>query len=97
MLRKTFLAAATLACFVAAPASAQVTIEMNQITCKDFAGYDGDMKAFVAAWMGGYFDATRNLNVVQSQYVKRNLEKVGQYCKKHKNDPLLSVVEKVAH
>ena len=81
----------------ATPASSQVLLEMSEITCKEFAGYDDDTKALVAAWMMGYFSAGRNLNIVQSRYIDRNLEKVGQYCKKHKSDPLLAVVEKVAH
>lgn len=86
------------ACLSAAtPAAAQVAVEMSEITCKEFAGYDADTRALVAAWMLGYFNAGRNLNVVQTQYVERNLEKVGQYCKKHKKDSILSVVEKVSH
>jgi acid stress chaperone HdeB len=81
----------------ATPASSQVLIDMSQVTCKEFAGYDDDTKALVAAWMGGYFSAGRNLNIVQSVYIERNFKKVGEYCKKHKKDGLLTVVEKVGH
>jgi hypothetical protein len=87
-----------LACLSAAtPASSQVILEMSEITCKDFAGYDADTKTLVAAWMGGYFSAGRNLNVVQSRYLNRNLEKVGEYCKHHPASGLLADFEKIGH
>jgi len=81
----------------ASPASSQVMVEMSEITCKQFAGYDAATQTLVAAWMGGYFSAGRNLNVIQERYVDRNFEKITHYCKKHKNEPLLAVVEKVSH
>lgn len=80
----------------AVPASAQVMIEMSEITCKQFADYDSETQDFIASWMRGFFSAKKNLNVVDSRYVKRNTEKVMRYCKKFKNESLMSAIQKNA-
>ena len=41
-----------------------VQIEMNQITCKDFAGYDADTQNFIGNWMRGYWMSQKNLTVI---------------------------------
>ena len=97
MNRKFIFAAAILAGVYSAPASAQVVIDMSLITCGDYANRPPEIKGMIASWMGGYFSASKNLNMLQFDYLKRNTEKIGAYCKKHKDDTLLSVVQKVAH
>jgi hypothetical protein len=87
-----------LACLSAAtPATSQVILDMSEITCKEFAGYDADTKTLVAAWVLGYFNASRNLNVVQERYINRNLEKLGEYCKHHPASGVLADIEKIGH
>ncbi|MGE5369023.1 MAG: HdeA/HdeB family chaperone, partial [Chloroflexota bacterium] len=51
MIRKLILAGVAGAFMIAAPASAQVQIEMSQITCKDFTGYDPATQDFIGNWM----------------------------------------------
>ena len=97
MNRKFIFAAAILAGFYSAPASAQVVIDMSLITCQDFANRPPEIKEMIASWMSGYYSASKNLNMLQFDYLKRNKQKVGAYCKRHKDDTLLSVVQKVAH
>ena len=97
MNRKFIFAAAILAGVYSAPASAQVVIDMSLITCEDFATRSPEVKSLITSWMSGYFSASKNLNMLQFDYLKRNTQKVGAYCKKHKDDSLLSVVQKVAH
>ena len=50
-----FAAALALALPLAAPALAQVTIEMCEISCKDFAGYDAETQDFIGNWMRGFW------------------------------------------
>ncbi len=97
MNRKLFFAAAILAGVYSAPASAQVTIDMSMITCEDYATRPPEIKSLIASWMSGYFSASKNLNMLQFDYLERNTKKVGAYCKKHKNDTVMSVISKVAH
>jgi acid stress chaperone HdeB len=97
-MNRNLIAAAMLAAGVfVTPVSAQVMIDMGQVTCKDLAGYDADTSQFITSWMSGYFSASKNLNVLQFDYLKRNKAKVAQFCKKHKNATLFGVVQKVAH
>jgi acid stress chaperone HdeB len=95
MNRKLFFAGVVAAIAMAAPASAQVTVDMSEVTCKQFSEYDADTKAFIGNWLRGYLSATKNLSTVDSRYVKRNTDKTLAYCKKHPKDSLLSVGEKI--
>jgi acid stress chaperone HdeB len=103
MIRKLSFVAALGAFAISAPAVAQapvpagaVQIEMNQITCKDFAGYDADTQNFLGNWMRGYWMSQKNLTVIQSQYVKRNTQKIARYCAKLPKTPLMTAIQKNA-
>lgn len=96
MTRKFVLAGVVAALAMAAPASAQVMIEMSEISCKQFSEYDPETKDFIANWMRGYFSAKNNLNVIDSRYVKRNTEKVLRYCKKMPKESLMTAIQKNA-
>jgi hypothetical protein len=96
MNRKLIFAGVVAAIATAAPACAQVAVEMSEITCKQFTDYDPETKDFVANWMRGFFSAKKNLTVVESRYVKRNTEKVLRYCKKVPKASLVTAIEKNA-
>jgi acid stress chaperone HdeB len=93
---KLFFAGVVAALAMAIPAQAQVTIEMSEITCKDFAGYDDDTKDFISDWMRGYFMSKKNITVIDSRYVKRNGQKIARYCKKLPNSSLMDAIQKNA-
>jgi len=95
MNRKLFFAGVFAAIAIAAPASAQVTIDMSEVTCKQFVEFDVDTKAFVGNWLRGYLSATKNLSTIDSRYVQRNTQKVLAYCKKKPNESLMGVGEKI--
>ena len=96
MNRKLIFAGVVVAVTMAAPAKAQVMIEMSEITCKQFSEYDPDTKDFISNWMRGYFSAKKNLSVVESRYVKRNTEKILRYCKKMPKSALMDAIQKNA-
>jgi acid stress chaperone HdeB len=91
-----FAAALALALPLAAPALAQVTIEMSEISCKDFAGYDAETQDFIGNWMRGFWMSSKNLTVIDSRYVKRNTEKIARYCKKLPKARLMDAIQKNA-
>ena len=91
-----FAVALALTLPVASPAAAQVTIEMSDITCKDFAGYDAETQDFIGNWMRGFWMSTKNLTVIDSKYVKRNSEKIARYCKKLPKSKLMDAIQKNA-
>jgi acid stress chaperone HdeB len=77
-----------------APARAQVVIDLSLITCKQLLESDSERQSLVSAWMSGYFSATKNLNELDVRYVKRNAKVVGNYCKTHKADTVMSAMQK---
>jgi acid stress chaperone HdeB len=97
MNRKILIAAAAIAAISIKPASAQVVIQMGAITCQQFIDADLERKALVASWLGGYYSASKNLNVYESRYAKRNAAVAMKYCKKHKQETVLDAVMKTAH
>jgi acid stress chaperone HdeB len=97
MNRKLLIAAALLAAFAAKPASAQVVIQMDQITCQDFLNAPLERQALIGAWAGGYYSGSKNLNLFQSDYAKRNADVIFKYCKEHKKDSFLASFMKEAH
>lgn len=107
MIRKLIIASALAAAAISAPALAQapaaapvppgaIQIEMDKITCKDFAGYDADTQNFIGNWMRGFWMSQKNLTVIQQQYVKRNTQKIARYCAKLPKSPLMTAIQKNA-
>jgi acid stress chaperone HdeB len=76
------------------PAKAQVVLDLSLITCKQFLTSDPEKQALIGSWMSGYFSATKNLNILDFRYVERNRKVVGNYCKGHKSDTLMSAMQK---
>lgn len=94
---KLILAGALIAASLTGSASAQVMIEMSEITCKQFSQYDGETKGFVANWMRGYFSSKNNISIVDVRDAKRHTDKVLADCKKKPKLSLMQVIEKNAH
>ena len=96
MCRKALAILAGLVSLMLWPAHAQVQVDMNRITCKDFLSYDSENKNFVAYWMSGYYSASRNNDVLDFRRLQKNAQKIIAYCKKHKADPLPKAINKNA-
>ena len=69
-------------------------INAAQITCGQFLSAPADDQLTVASWLGGWFMSTKNLTVIDTRYVHRNSQKIGEYCKKHKKETMFSAVQK---
>jgi acid stress chaperone HdeB len=80
-----------------APAKAQVVIDVSQITCAQYLKSDDADRILLSAWVGGYFNSSRNLTLIQSAYVKRNHDVIVKYCEEHKSAKLLESVLKEFH
>ena len=97
MNRKLLIAAALLTAVAAKPASAQVVIEMDQITCQQFLDAPLERQILIGSWAGGYYSGSKNLDVFQSNYAKRNSDVIFKYCKQHKKEAFLASFMKEAH
>jgi hypothetical protein len=90
--RVGFLAAALL---VAASqlSVAQISVDMNQITCGRWLGYNSDERAFVRFFMSGYYNAAANSNVLNYERLQRNSAKIAAYCKKNRSKTLPTAIQ----
>jgi acid stress chaperone HdeB len=91
---KAIALAALLAASSAVPARAQLIVDMSLITCDQFVKSEPGRKEVLAAWMGGYFSAMKNLSTIDARYVVRNSNKVTSYCRKAKNETLMSAIQR---
>src|SRR5262245_51432687 len=81
---------------VSLPASAQVNLDMNKITCGDWLGYDPERQNFVRYFITGYYNSSRGSNVLDYNRLQRNSQKVIAYCKKHKSETLPTAIQRLA-
>jgi hypothetical protein len=96
MNQKILVVAAVALVAVSLPASAQVNLDMNKITCGDWLGYDPASQNFVRFFMSGYYNASRGSNVLDYGRLQRNSQKVLAYCKKHRSETLPTAIQKLA-
>lgn len=93
---KTPLTIATLLVGINPHANAQVIFDMSVVTCKQYTAASRDQAELLGAWMSGYFSASKDINMVDFRYIERNVKKISSYCKSHRNDTLMTAVEKNA-
>jgi hypothetical protein len=78
------------------PAASQTIIEMTALKCSDYLESPPMRQEQYAAWMSGYFNAARNMPMVDLKKFATNKQRVEKYCKSHKKDNLMNVIRKVA-
>jgi hypothetical protein len=77
------------------PSSAQISVDLNKMTCGDWLGYSRENQDFVRFWMSGYYNAAANSNVMSYDRLQSNTARVAAYCKTHKADPLPKAINKI--
>ena len=78
------------------PAKAQTIIEMSALKCGDYLESPPVRQEQYAAWMSGYFNAARNMPMVDLKRFATNKRLVEKYCRGHKKDNLMEVIRKIA-
>jgi acid stress chaperone HdeB len=78
------------------PASAQVLLDMSLLKCVDYMKASPDRQELIAAWMSGYFNASRNQPIVDLSRFATNKKLVEKYCKRRKNENLMNAIKKAA-
>jgi hypothetical protein len=93
---KTLIIGAVLLTAASAPASAQIKLDMNKITCGDWLSYGPADRDFVRFFMSGYYNAAANSDVLDYNRLEKNSAKVMALCKKRKSDTLPTAIQKAA-
>jgi acid stress chaperone HdeB len=91
-LRSIMLAAAVASFSFALTAQAQVILDMSLITCGEYLKSDPERQEMVAAWMSGYFNASRNQPMISFERFEYNKKNVTNYCKTHQRETLMNAI-----
>ena len=75
------------------PSAAQISLNMNEITCGGWLGYSPEDRDFVRFWMSGYYNAAANSNILDYDRFQKNSAKVTAYCKTHKSQTLPTAIK----
>jgi acid stress chaperone HdeB len=89
------LVATTLLAAASQPSVAQISVDMNQITCGGWLGYSPEQRDFVRFWMSGYYNAAANSNVLNYDRFQRNSAKIAAYCKKNRSKTLPTAIKNI--
>jgi hypothetical protein len=82
--------------FVQFPAQAQVTVDVSKITCEQVLLEKLPWtESEVVLWLSGYYNGKRNSTMVEPDAVKKNEEKVNQYCYGHRDMTVMDAVKNV--
>jgi len=87
------LVATTLLAAASQPSVAQISVDMNQITCGGWLGYSPEQRDFVRFWMSGYYNGAANSNVLNYDRFQGNSAKIAAYCKKNKSKTLPTAIK----
>jgi hypothetical protein len=96
MPRNAIIAAVILLGAASLPATAQVRLEMNQVTCKNLLDSDFSRQEFIQYWMSGYYSASKNIATIDFNRMEKNSARVLAYCKKHKSATLPTAIRNSA-
>ena len=77
----------------AAPAHAQVTLDVAKITCDQFTGYKITNPQNISIWLSGYYNGQRGNTILDTQELTANAQKLRDYCIMHPEVPILRAVE----
>jgi hypothetical protein len=73
---------------------AQVTIDVSKITCEQLVMEQLDWTQREAVfWFSGYYNGKRNNTIVEPEAVKKNEEKVNQYCYQHREATVMDAIK----
>ena len=75
---------------------AQVTVDVSKITCEQvlMEKLEWSSRDFVL-WFSGYYHGKRNDTIIEPGTIKKNEEKINQYCYAHRDTTVMDAVKNV--
>lgn len=71
-------------------ANAQLTIDMNNITCEQYLAMPASQSNSFSAWMSGWFSYQLNKTTVDLATHQKNIANVKAWCQYHPRDTVMS-------
>lgn len=78
---------------LSSPGRAQVSLDVDKVTCWQFVTYKVTSPQNIAIWMSGYFHGTRGETTLDTQDLLVKTAKMQEYCMKNPDVPLMQAVE----
>jgi acid stress chaperone HdeB len=79
---------------VATPAAqAQVTVDVEKITCKQFLLDQVAPTKIIAVWLSGYYSGKRSNTVIDIGAMEKNADKVQDYCRLNLDTTVMDAVK----
>ena len=93
---RPFLTSALLM-FVQIPApQAQVSVDLSKITCEQLLMEQLQWtETEVVFWLSGYYNGKRNNTIIDPDALKKDEEKINQYCQGHRDTTVMDAVKNV--
>ena len=80
---------------LAGPATAQMTVDVAKITCRQYL-FDRTFSPrapMIANWLSGYFNGQKNNTVVDLGVMAKNKDKVEDYCRMNQDVTLIEAAK----
>jgi hypothetical protein len=90
----TGVVVAMLALLAACPASAQTTVDVAKISCRQFISDDIALSKSIAVWLGGYYSGLQHNTVVDMGRMEQNIDKVQDFCRLNMDMLLMDATRK---
>jgi hypothetical protein len=75
---------------LAAPAALAASIDLADLSCKQFTDYNKDNTSIILTWLDGYYLGQGNSPVIDFDRMGENGKKLEQYCSDHPTDSVKS-------
>ena len=83
------------ACAASTPGRAQVSLDVDKVTCWQFVTYKVTSPQNIAIWVSGYFHGKRGETTIDTQELVAKAAKMQEFCSKNPDVPLMQAVETV--
>jgi hypothetical protein len=78
-----------------ASAQAAGTIDVSKLTCKEALFGRYAIPKAIAYWVSGYYNGAANNTMIDVRAFDRNADKLGTYCRAHRDTPVLDAAKAV--
>jgi hypothetical protein len=90
-----------IAVFLCAPAgyetsTAQIALDVRFFTCGQFLASNPGRRDVITGWLSGYVNAERGQSTTDITAFERNRRTIEQYCDGHKEEALMSAIQRIA-
>src|SRR5215470_4517256 len=94
-MRSVVVGSSLMLVLAAAPAAAQVTVEVTKISCEQLTLYKITNPQNIAIWLSGYYHGKRGSTTLDTQALADQSKKVQDYCIRNPQVPVMQAVETV--